>query len=399
MPFFETIGMLPDDPSLSLPSAFAFDPRKRKVNLASCDYLDTNGSPVTFSCARKAEMMLTGKGVNHDALPLEGHKEYIQSTLKLLLGENSPVIAAEEVFGIQTLGGTHALSIAAEFLSHQIKSSLYLSSPTWQEHKSILSQGGLSTKQYSYYDSLHHCLDFPALCQSIEKMEPGAVIVLQACCHNPTGFDPSKEQWKELSTLIKKQKLLPLFDVAYQGMGHGLEEDVWPIRYFVEQQHEVIIAYTFSKNMELLYERLGLLAFVTHNKETVHRIKSQVRSIMRHHYASPPSFGANVIASILNTPTLKMEWEKELESMRDRFSDLRRSLLSHLQSKGVEKDFSFLNQQCGMFSFCGLDRSQVHRLRQENGIYIPLNGNINIAGLNWQNIDYVTEAVLTVLSA
>jgi aspartate/tyrosine/aromatic aminotransferase len=394
--FFDSVTMLPEDPILGLTAAFINDPRTTKVNLGVGAYKDMESRPLVLNSVRKAEEILLHQRNNKEYLPIDGDREYVKLLLNLIFGENSSLLKNGNVYGVQSIGGTGALRIGADFLAQQSGRIIYISNPTWPNHKGIFGKAGLTVDFYPYFDEQAFKLDFEGMCQAIQKMERGSAILLQACCHNPTGTDPSIEQWHKLSQLIKQQELIPFFDLAYQGFGSNLDDDAAAVRLFAEKGHEMLVAYSCSKNFGLYGERVGVLALVSES-EVLAKIASQMRASIRGLYSNPPSHGARVVKTILTNPELRKEWVFELHSMKERISEMRKSLAAGLQAHGTKKDFSFMQHQNGMFSFCGLDQDQVVRLKQENGIYMPTNGRMNIAGLNPQNLNYVIEAILNTL--
>jgi aspartate/tyrosine/aromatic aminotransferase len=397
MPFFNDLTLLPDDPILSLPIAFAADPRKNKVNLGIGAYRTAEGQPLLLSSVKKAESQILQKQTNKDYLPIEGDGEFIRSSLQLLLGNDSSLLNAGQIFAAQTVGGSGALRIGGEFLAKVVSKTIFLSQPSWPNHKQIFERSGLIVGSYPYFDLKSHRLDFAGLCEAITNMPPASAILFHGCCHNPTGIDPSFEEWKELSKLIKKQQVIPFFDLAYQGFGQGLTQDAQAIRYFANEGHEMLIAYSFAKNFGLYGERVGFLAVTTTQKETVPKIASQLKTLIRGNYSTPPLHGAKIVSTILKSPELRLEWEAELKNMCDRINEMRAALIAALLVKGHSRDFSYMHNQKGLFSFSGLDPDQVHRLRQEKGIFMPSNGRVNIAGLNTQNLEYVAESLLSVM--
>lgn len=394
MSFFDSIELYPEDPILSIPKHFAEDPRPHKVNLGLGSYRDTEGKPYILDCVRDAEAVLNQKETTKEYLPIEGNQQLLDLTQKLIYG-NSINDASANVFFAQTIGGTGALSISGQLIAKNINDTLYLPNATWPNHKSVFSKCGFKIKHYEYYDERSHQMDFQKLCDAISKMPENSTIVLHACCHNPTGIDPTNDQWKELSALIKKQKVLPFFDLAYQGFKKSLDDDAFPIRYFVSQGHELFVASSFAKNLGLYGERVGTLSVVTQNKEKAKIIGSQIKQLIRGNYSSPPRRGAEIIVEILSTDGSKT-WTKELANMRERLSEMRHTLISGLQAKGSHRDWSYLTPQSGFFSFIGLTQGQVHRLIKDYAIYLPSDGRINVAGLNGHNMDYVIDAIVEV---
>lgn len=398
MPFFESLDQLPDDPLMSLPIAFAADSRPNKVNLGIGTYKDAEGKPLVLTSVKKAEGILFSQNLNKEYLPIEGHKEFLHGSLQLIFGENCSPLKEGLIFATQTLGGTSALRIGGEFLAQTISKTIFLPQPSWPNHTVIFTRGGLNIRRYRYYDEKNHSIDFKGLCQDIETMPPGSTIVLHACCHNPTGTDLTFEQWQELLPLIQKQKVLPFFDFAYQGFGETVDKDAKAIRYFAEQGQEMFVAYSYSKNMGLYGERVGALFIVAKDKKSVQLVSSNCKQMIRGSYSNPPLHGARLASLVLQTPELKSEWIAELKNMKNRLDDMREAFTAGLLAKGNGFDWSFIRQQKGIFSLLGLTQDQSHRLTQEYAIHLPNNGRINIAGLNQKNLDYVIDAVLSVMS-
>lgn len=389
--------MRPDDPIFGLFAAFNADLRPHKVNLSVGVYKNADGGDQVLSCVKSAEAILSAKKLGKEYPPLLGNPLLINEGLKLVFGDDAPCLAAARVAGAQTLGGTGALRIGAEFLTRSgISKTIYLSDPTWQNHKAIFTSAGMKVDAYSYYDTLNNALNFPALCQAIRQIPPGSVLLLQPCCHNPTGISPTLEQWRELSQLIKHQQVLPFFDFAYQGFDTGIQNDAAAIRLFAAEGHELLVASSFSKNFGLYGERVGTLSILTADETVKNRVSSLLKQIVRGSYSMPPLHGGRIVAEILSTPELKQEWEQELANMRERISEMRKTLVAGLMAGGADGAFDFMTHQAGMFSFCGLNTDQVQRLRQEFGIYMPGNGRINIAGLNGYNMEYVVQSILSV---
>lgn len=397
MPFFNDIPLLPDDPILGLPIAFAADPRPNKINLGIGAYKTAEGHPLVLASVRKAESLLLQKHLNKEYLPIEGDSEFLRCSLQLLLGKDCSLWQTHSYFAAQTVGGASALRVGGEFLTKLISKTVFISQPSWSNHKQIFERAGLIVGSYPYFDVNTYLLDFSGMCEAIKNMPPGSIILLHGCCHNPTGIDPTFEQWKELSDLIKKQQVIPFFDIAYQGFGHGLDLDAQAIRHFVNEGHEMLIAYSFSKNFGLYGERVGLLAIICSSVEKVPTIASQIKSLIRGNYSNPPLHGARIVSTVLKSHELTLEWKKELNNMGERVKEMRKALIAALLVKGQDRNFAYMNQQTGLFSFTGLNPEQVQFLRKEKAIYMPNNGRINIAGLNTQNVAYVAEALSSVM--
>jgi aspartate/tyrosine/aromatic aminotransferase len=395
MSFFDSIELFPEDPILGIPKLFAADPRPHKVNLGIGSYKDTEGKDYILDCVRDAEAAINQKEFSKEYLPIEGYRKLLDLTENLIYG-NVLKETANGLFFAQTIGGTSALSIGGQLIAKNINDTLYLPNATWPNHKSVFSKSGFNIRHYPYYDHQTHQMDFHKLCQAIEEMPQNSTILLHACCQNPTGIDPTNDQWKELSALILKQKIIPFFDFAYQGFKKSLDDDAFPIRYFASQGHELFVANSFAKNLGLYGERVGTLSVVTQNKEKAKIVGSHIKQLIRGNYSSPPRRGAEIITEILSTEELKKTWIDELENMRIRLVQMRHTLISGLQTKGPHRDWSYMNNQSGFFSFIGLTEEQVHRMIKDHAIYMPQNGRINVAGLNGHNMDYVIDAIVEV---
>jgi len=395
MSFFESISQLPEDPIFSIPLLFKSDPRPRKVNLGIGNYRDAEGFSHSLTCVKKVEREIAERNDPNEYLPIDGHAEFLKVSQELIFGQ-ALQLSSNSFFAAQSIGGTGALRIGAEFLTQETSKAIFLPNPTWPNHKLVFSRSGMKVHFYRYYDEASQSLDFVGLRNDISNMPPGSTLLLHVNCHNPTGINPSYEQWKELSALIKQQKIIPFFDFAYQGFADNPEKDAEPIRLFVSEGHEMLLAYSFSKNFGLYSHRLGIFFMTINHKETISKVSSQIKQMIRSSYSNPPKLGADIVMEILKSDTLKEEWLKELANMRDRLIQMRHALRSGLQAKASHKDWSFLNRQKGFFSFCGLDQGQVHRLIKDYAIYLPANGRINVSGLNPQNIDYVIDAIVDV---
>lgn len=392
MPFFDSVEPFSEDPILSLVPIFAGDKRSQKVNLTLGVYNDSEGRQVVLDCVREAEEQLVALHLDEAYQPIPGNKDYIEHGLRLIFGEN---FRRNTIYALQSLGGTGALRLGGEFLVQEISKTIFVSEPSWPNHRLIFSRAGMSVHTYPYYDPKTHGLDFEKMCHAIKSMSPGSVLLLQPTCHNPSGVEPSNEQWKELSHLVKEQKILPFFDFAYQGFGIDLETDAYAIRLFYEEGHEMLVAHSFSKNFGLYGERVGLLAIVAQRKASADHVGSQMRQIIRSLYSMPPLYGARLVTAILDSPSLRKKWVQEVNMMRKRIEQMRQALVEGLG--GLNGPFSFLAQQKGLFSFCGLTPKQVHYLFKEHAILMPSNGRINVAGLNAKNIDYVIHCLRPLL--
>lgn len=392
MSFFSSIELKPEDPILNLAVLFAADKREKKVNLGIGSYKDENGKSFVLKSVHEAEKILLEKKLDKEYPPIEGHAGFISAMAKLVFGSLYEKELKERTFGAHTVGCTSALRSAAELFSRNISTKIYFPHPTWPNHKTVFTLGGLQSEVYPYYDVNNKSLDFVKMCEALKKLSSGTIVVLHSNCHNPTGIDPSNEQWKELSALFKLQKLIPLFDIAYQGFGETPEEDVFSVRYFAEQGHEMIVTVSCSKNFGLYGERIGALYIVTKDKEIALRVGSQIKLIVRGGYSVPPLHGARIVSTILESEKLTEMWRGELSMMRDRLREMRSTLAKKLKEYSVE-DVDFFIAQRGLFSLTGLNMTQVLSLRQDKAIYMENHGRINIAGLNHHNIDYFVESI------
>lgn len=392
MSFFEKLTLLPPDPILGLPVAFAADPREKKVNLGVGSYKDKKGHPFVLSVIKQAEKLLYDQNLNKEYQSIEGNPDFLHGTFQLVYGNEQ---LKEKTSVIQAVGGTSALCLAAEFFFQQGHRTIYLSDPTWANHRNIFQRHGMNIQTYPYYDYKTGGLLFEAWCESLEKMPVASVVLLHADCHNPTGMDPSHEQWKKISEIIKRKRLTPFFDLAYQGLGAGLEEDVWSIRHFVNQGHELFVAISYSKNMGLYGERVGALSWFTPYKDVNQRLLSHFKQIVRSIYSNPPLHGGRLAGTVLSSKVLKNEWIDELAQMRFHIEEMRKLFIVKMKAKNF--DFKFMEAQKGMFTLMNLSPAQVDYLKKEYAIYLPTSGRISLPGLTDANIDYVTESLATVL--
>lgn len=396
MSFFNVLELLPDDPIFSLQVLFAQDANPNKVNLGIGAYKDDRGKPVVLQCVRQAEDILLAKQDNKEYQAIDGDREFIGLALRHIFGE-SPELDLSCIYAAQTVGATAALRLAAELLLRNVSAEVFLPMPSWSNHKLLFERAGLKVHALPYYNMETHQIDFADMCAAIAEMPPGSIIVMQAACHNPSGMDPTFAQWQELSALIKKQRLFPFFDFSYHGFGVDFDTDARAVRYFLAQGHEMAVAYSFSKNLSLYGERLGMLAFKVDHPKTIDPLASQIKQIIRSIYSTPPLQGGRIAKCVFSSPELMKVWRQELASMQQRIAHMRQALSTKLISSSSPIDFSFLARQMGFFSFCSLNKEQVMALRRKYGIYLLDNSRINIAGLTTQNIDYVSEAILDIV--
>ena len=392
MNFFDTIEMAPPDPILGLNAAFKADPRSNKVNLSIGTYKTDDLQPFVLAAVKTAEQQILTEGMDKEYLSQDGDPEYVKHSIKLVFDTEQ-----DNIFGAQAPGGTAGVRLAGEFLAQIGSQAIYLPDPTWANHNQVFARAGLKVESYPYYDAERRDLTKSRMIEAIKSIPSGSPILLHACCHNPTGLDPTPADWKELSTAIKVQGLLPVFDFAYQGFGRSIDEDAIAVRHFLAEGHQMLVANSYSKNFGLYGERTGGFYVVTADAASAERVKSQVMRIIRANYSNPPLHGSRIIATVLASDALRREWEAELAVMRERISGMRKALAEGLNAGGSPVDFSFMYKQNGMFSYSGLSKTAVDRLKEEYAIYMPTNGRLNVAGLSPKNLDYVVEAILAVL--
>jgi aspartate aminotransferase len=395
---FEKITAAPADPILGLTDIFRADARPNKINLGIGVYKDETGKTPVLTSVKKAEQYLLENETTKNYLGIEGIPAFATCTQELLFGKQSPIIADKRARTAQTPGGTGGLRVAADFIANQTSAKrIWISNPSWPNHKNVFSAVGLEVLEYAYYDAANHSLDFDGLLNSLKQAQAGDVVLFHGCCHNPTGIDPTAEQWAQLAELSVANGWLPLFDFAYQGFAKGLEEDAQGLRIFAAKHQELIVASSYSKNFGLYNERVGACTIVAADAETADRAFSQVKAAIRANYSNPPSHGAAVVATILGDDALRALWEQELTDMRQRIHRMRQLFVNTLQEKGAEQDFSFIINQNGMFSFSGLSKEQVLRLREEFGVYAVNSGRVNVAGMTPDNMAPLCEAIVAVL--
>ncbi|EGY29989.1 Aspartate/tyrosine/aromatic aminotransferase [Candidatus Regiella insecticola 5.15] len=395
---FENIELAPADPILGLAEQFNKDPQPNKINLGIGVYQDETGKTPVLSSVKKAEQYLLENETSKNYLSIDGLQDFARCTQALLFGESSNIIEEKRARTAQTPGGTGALRVAADFIAKKTEAKRVLvSNPTWPNHHNIFPAAGLEVVQYDYYDALNHCLDFDKIKTDLRnKAQAGDVVLFHGCCHNPTGIDPTLEQWQELAKLLKEKNLLPLFDFAYQGFATGLEEDAKGLRAFAKTHNELIVCSSYSKNFGLYNERVGACTLVAASPKDADNAFSQIKSTIRANYSNPPAHGAAVVAAILNDKTtLRPLWEKELTAMRQRIKEMRDLFVETLEKEGA--NFSFIKQQNGMFSYSGLTANQVTRLRKEFSVHAASSGRINIAGMTKENMSALCEAIIKVL--
>ena len=395
---FESLEMAPPDPILGLTEAFKSDPNPKKVNLGVGVYKNESGQTPIFSAVKKAEQRILQAESSKSYLPIPGGPEYAAAVQELLFGPDHNITTARRAVTAQTPGGTGALRVAGDLLKKiRPDASLWISDPTWANHKGIFGDAGHSINTYPYYDAPNKSLAFDRMAETLNTIPTGDIVLLHACCHNPTGVDPSPDQWQEIAKIVKQRGLLPIVDFAYQGFGKGLEEDAVGLRCLCKSVPELFIASSFSKNFGLYNERIASLTAVCADADSVQKLFSHLKITIRRNYSNPPAHGSAIITTILNDPQLRSEWESELKLVCGRIQEMRRLLVDTLKKKGVTTDFSFITEQNGMFSFSGLTKDHVDALRERYSVYIVGSGRINVAGITPGNIDYLCDAIADVL--
>ncbi|MCW0305826.1 amino acid aminotransferase [Pantoea ananatis] len=395
---FESISAAPADPILGLADLFRADDRPNKINLGIGVYKDETGKTPVLTSVKKAEQYLLEHETSKNYLSIDGLPDFAHCTQELLFGQGNALIAAGRARTAQTPGGTGALRVAADFLSTQTSvKRVWVSNPSWPNHKNVFNAAGLEVCEYQYYDAANHTLDFDGMLASLKEVKAGDVVLFHGCCHNPTGIDPTAEQWQQLAQLSLANGWLPLFDFAYQGFAGGLEEDAEGLRIFAASHQELIVASSYSKNFGLYNERVGAITLVAGDAATADTAFSQVKYTIRANYSNPPSHGAAVVATILGNDALRTIWQQELSDMRQRIQRMRQLFVNTLADKGAQQDFSFIIKQNGMFSFSGLTKDQVIRLREEFGVYAVNSGRVNVAGMTPDNMSALCEAIVAVL--
>ena len=394
----EKIEMAPKDPILGVTEAYNADPNPRKVNLGVGVYTDDDGKVPVLQCVRRAEQKLAETPLPRNYLPIDGLAAYDRAVQETLFGADSAAVRNGRIVTVQTLGGTGGLKVGGDFL-HRINpgAEIHISDPSWENHRAIFEYAGYAVKTYPYYDPATNGIKFDAMLAALDQLPAGAIVLLHACCHNPTGVDLTAAQWEEIIKLVNRRRLVPFLDIAYQGFAEGLDADAAIIRRFAEECPAVFVSSSFSKSLSLYGERVGALSIVTAGREEAARTLSQLKRVIRTNYSNPPTHGGQAVAMVLSTPELRTLWDQELGQMRERIKTMRRELVEKIRAIRADFDFSFIVQQRGMFSYSGLTKNQVQRLRDEYSIYAIDSGRICVAALNSKNVDYVAQAIAKVL--
>jgi len=398
MSLFSAVEMAPRDPILGLNEAFNADTRTDKVNLGVGVYCDESGKIPLLRAVIEAETQRAAQHASRGYLPIDGIAAYDKAVQTLLFGQDSPLIAAGRVLTTQAVGGTGALKIGADFLKQLLpNATVAISDPSWENHRALFETAGFPVQNYRYYDAASNGVNRAGLLEDLNALPAKSIVVLHACCHNPTGVDLTPADWQDVLNVVKSKDLVPFLDMAYQGFGDGIDEDAAAVRLFAESGLTFFVSSSFSKSFSLYGERVGALSIVSESKEETARVLSQVKRVIRTNYSNPPTHGASIVAAVLNSPELRAQWEAELAEMRLRIRGMRMQMVDLLAQHGAKRDFSFVGRQRGMFSYSGLTVEQVARLKSEFGIYALDTGRICVASLNQRNIEAVVKAIIQVI--
>ena len=398
MSLFSTVELAPRDPILGMTEAFNADPNPAKVNLGVGVYFDEQGKLPILQCVLAAERQLADAPKPKGYLPIDGIAAYDRSVQELVFGTDSAALRDGRIATVQTLGGTGGLKVGADFLKRlNPQAKVLISDPSWENHRALFLQAGFEVDTYPYYDAATRGIRFDALLATLEAAAPGTVVVLHACCHNPSGYDLDAGQWQRLVQVLKARNLVPFLDMAYQGFGDGIVEDGAAVQLFLRAGLDFVVATSFSKSFSLYGERVGALSVVCESKDEAARVLSRLKVLIRGNYSNPPTHGAQVVSMVLTTPALRKMWEEELAGMRLRIKRMRELLVQRLAEAGVEQDMGFILRQKGMFSYSGLSAAQMQRLRSEFGVYGIDSGRICVAALNERNLAPVVAAIAKVI--
>ena len=398
MSLFTAVEMAPRDPILGLNEQFAADTNPNKVNLGVGVYFDDNGKLLLLECVQSAEKAMMDKPSARGYLPIDGIAAYDAAVKSLVFGADSEPVTSGRVATVQGIGGTGGLKIGADFLKKiSPNAKVMISDPSWENHRALFTNAGFQVDSYAYYDAEKRGVNFDGMLASLNAAAAGTIVVLHACCHNPAGYDITAAQWDQVIAVVKSKSLTPFLDMAYQGFGHGIQEDGAVIGKFVAAGLNFLVSTSFSKSFSLYGERVGALSVVCIDKEECGRVLSQLKIVIRTNYSNPPIHGGAVVAAVLANPEWRATWEKELAEMRVRIKAMRQKLVDGLKAAGVKQDMSFITTQIGMFSYSGLNKDQMVRLRSEFGVYGTDTGRMCVAALNSKNIDYVCQAIAKVV--
>ena len=398
MSLFTAVEMAPRDPILGLNEQFAADTHAQKVNLGVGVYYDDNGKLPLLQCVQAAEKRMAEKPSPRGYLPIDGIAAYDSAVKALVFGADSEPVRSGRVATVQAIGGTGGLKIGADFLKRLSPGAkVMISDPSWENHRALFSNAGFAVEAYPYYDAAKRGIDFAGMLGALQGAPAGTIVVLHACCHNPTGYDISASQWDEVIAAVKSRNLVAFLDMAYQGFGHGIAEDGAVIGRFVAAGLSILVSTSFSKSFSLYGERVGALSVLCQDKQEADRVLSQLKITIRTNYSNPPTHGGAIVAAVLGTPELRAQWEQELAEMRVRIKQMRHKLVDGLKAAGVKQDMGFITSQIGMFSYSGLSKDQMVRLRTEFGVYGTDTGRMCVAALNSKNIDHVCASIAKVV--
>ncbi len=398
MNLFSSVQLAPKDPIFGLTEAYTADQRPGKVNLGVGVYYTDEGKVPLLRAVLEAEKELVAKQSPRAYVPIEGPNPYNSAVQNLLFGADSPLIKEGRVVTAECLGGTGALRVGGDFVKRlETNAPAAISAPSWENHRGIFESAGYQVLEYSYFDPKTRGVDFEGMVKSLESFPAKTLVILHACCHNPTGADLTPDQWKKIISICQTRQLIPFLDIAYQGFATGIEEDGAAVQLFADSGMSFFVSSSFSKSFSLYGERVGALSIVTQSKEESARVLSQLKRVIRTNYSNPPTHGAAIVAMVLNSPKLRQMWEDELAEMRERIKAMRHGLNKKLAAAGAQQDFSFIETQRGMFSYSGLTAGQVANLQEQDGIYALSTGRICVAALNTKNLDRVAQAIARVL--
>ena len=397
MSLFDAVTLAPRDPILGLTEQFNADTRPGKVNLGVGVYYDAAGKLPLLACVASAEDQMVKAPKARGYLPIDGIAQYDKAVQALVFGEGSEAVKAGRIATVQALGGTGGLKIGADFLKRlSPDAKVLISDPSWENHRALFTNAGFVVESYPYYDAATRSANAEAMLAALQQAPAGTIVVLHACCHNPTGCDLTPAQWDKVVAVVKQRKLVAFLDMAYQGFGDGIAEDGAVVQQFLAGGFDFFVSTSFSKSFSLYGERVGALSVVCASADAAARVLSQLKIVIRTNYSNPPTHGAQVVATVLSTPALRAQWEQELGAMRQRIKQMRHALVARLQAAGVKGDLSYITTQRGMFSYSGLDKAQMTRLRDEFGVYGVDSGRICVAALNEGNLDTVAAAIAKV---
>ena len=390
--------MAPRDPILGVTETYNADTNPKKVNLGVGVYYDDQGKVPVLDCVRRVEQKLAEQPLPKNYLPIDGIPAYDRAVQELVFGPDSPALRDKRVVTVQTLGGTGGLKVGADLLRRlNPQAGVWISDPSWENHQALFEYAGFNVQAYPYYDAATHGVRFDEMIGALKKLPAGAIAVLHACCHNPTGVDLSPAQWEQVIEIVNARGIVPFLDIAYQGFAEGLDADAAAVRRFAQSCPVVLVSSSFSKSLSLYGERVGALSLVAENADEAARVLSQLKRVIRTNYSNPPTHGGQAVVLVLTTPDLRVLWEKELGQMRERIKTVRRQLVGKIREIRADFDFSYVVQQRGLFSYSGLSKDQVRRLREQYGLYALDSGRICVPAINSGNIDYIARSIASVL--